>query len=502
MVNLPQFPSNRIVTQPNGLMTTDWQYYVRALETAVKNPTAGGVGYYDGLNIVLKCDANTETDNINGDVLITAGENRNPSYWGGQIVLKGGDSVDSNGNVLDTTGGSINIESGSGLYPGAIDINVGYSPSNGGNINIFNTSYGTLTIGGGFNPVDVIVNGPISFYNATTDYISFNTAPSTSSTAIGTLSWNATDETLDLIVKNGTTLQIGQESYIKVLNKSGTNFLNGQVVYISGAQGQRLTAELAQANSEVTSRATIGILTENINNNHQGFATTSGLVRDIDTSAWTEGDPLYLSASTAGGITNVKPTAPNHTVILGWVVRSHAVNGSIYVKVDNGLELDELHDVKITTPVTGDVLTYDSSTSLWKNATQVAITQGTFTPTFISTGSTFSYAVQQGTWTKIGNMVTVSVVIQLNTTGNTLAASTLSVGGCPFTPAYNNAALCIWKNCASSQYNMAAYAIAGNPNIPLGYLAALSTSFTASYIANRMSPTLGSEICFTLTFRV
>jgi len=59
--------------------------------------------------------------------------------------------------------------------------------------------------------------------------------------------------------------------------------------------------------------------------------------------------------------------------------------------------------------------------------------EGTFTPAFSATGSTFSYASQVGIYTKIGNRVYVDIRIDLNTSGNTLAANPLSITGLPFT---------------------------------------------------------------------
>lgn len=197
--------------------------------------------------------------------------------------------------------------------------------------------------------------------------------------AVGKLKWNDLDGTLDLGLKGGNVnLQIGQESVIRVVNKTGSNLLesNYQAVRVNGAQGQRLKIALAQATNDLLSAETIGLVTENIDNNQEGFVTTSGLIRNINTTGslqsetWADGDMLYLSPSVAGRITNVKPSAPNHLITIGYVVYAHANNGSIFVKVDNGYELEELHNVtstNYTTPIdTDSVLTFDVTNSLWK----------------------------------------------------------------------------------------------------------------------------------------
>jgi len=85
---------------------------------------------------------------------------------------------------------------------------------------------------------------------------------------------------------------------------------------------------------------------------------------------------LYLSGTTAGQITKIKPQAPIHTVIVGFVIYAHANQGKIYVKVDNGYELDELHNVRINGVTDGQVLAYDSTLSVWENINQSAITSG------------------------------------------------------------------------------------------------------------------------------
>lgn len=212
------------------------------------------------------------------------------------------------------------------------------------------------------------------------NYLQANTA-STATGAVGRFVWNDIDGTLDLGMKGGNvTLQVGQEQLVRVVNKTATNITLQESAYqavrVTGAQGQRLKVDLAIATSDLLSAETIGLVTETILNNQEGFVTISGLVNKINTTGslqgetWVDGDILYLSPTTAGSITNVKPSAPDHMVIIGYVVYSHAVNGKIFVKVNNGYELDELHNVKITGATAGQVLTYTGT--LWENQTPTA----------------------------------------------------------------------------------------------------------------------------------
>lgn len=203
--------------------------------------------------------------------------------------------------------------------------------------------------------------------------------------AEGLLAWNDTDGTLNLGMPGGNVaLQIGQESLLRCTNKSGGNILNGQAVYIDGAQGSRPTIKLAKADTESTSYS-VGLATENINDNNSGYVTTFGLVRDVNTSAFTAGDLLWISATTAGGLTKTRPIAPNHAEKAGVCLFSNASSGIIFIDPDVGFELNELHDVLITGSTSGDVLQYNSSSGTWMNSNSVTILNDA-PPTFLLMG--------------------------------------------------------------------------------------------------------------------
>jgi hypothetical protein len=221
--------------------------------------------------------------------------------------------------------------------------------------------------------VDLGVNGML------TDCLDFQPSP-TNSVIGGRLIWNDTDGTLDLGLKgDNVTLQIGQEEVIRVVNKTGADLnesdyrvVRVQNVSEGGAQGQRLAVKLAQANSKVNHTAILGIVTENIIKNQEGFITSFGYVRNINTTGslqgetWVDGDVLWLSQTTAGVLTNIEPSV--HPVQIGYVVYAHANKGKIFVKIDEGVdELNELHDVDISNVQNGQWLNYDSTSSTWKN---------------------------------------------------------------------------------------------------------------------------------------
>ena len=155
---------------------------------------------------------------------------------------------------------------------------------------------------------------------------------------IDKLSWNATDLTFDIETGIGVVIQIGEELLVKVRNKTGVTIFNGSVVKINGASGSRPTVELAQSDSLANIDGVIGIVTADILNNQVGFATVHGLVRDLNTSAFNEGDEIFLSDSVAGGITNVEPPL---SVPVGTVTYSNPTNGTVFANVDNQKHLLE-----------------------------------------------------------------------------------------------------------------------------------------------------------------
>jgi hypothetical protein len=153
---------------------------------------------------------------------------------------------------------------------------------------------------------------------------------------------------------------------INVRNSSGVSMPKGSVVYINGATGNKPTVALSQGNSNATSAQTLGLLQTTLANNAEGNVVIVGAVTDLNTSAFSEGQQLYLSPTTAGACTSTKQYAPNHLVYVGVVTRSHVSLGTIEVKVQNGYEMDELHNVSAQSPSNNDGLFYNTTTSLWE----------------------------------------------------------------------------------------------------------------------------------------
>lgn len=197
-------------------------------------------------------------------------------------------------------------------------------------------------------------------------YIDFDTNASPT-VEEGRLFWDAGDGSLTLGLKGGdTALQVGQENVALCYNDSGGVISAGSVVAVSGAQGQRPKIVLADADTEPLSAGTLGIAAESIAAGAEGFVCTFGLVRGIDTSGFTAGDPIYLS-QTVGEFTDTRPLAPAHTVFLGWIIKVNASSGELFVNISNGWELDELHNVLISSPLDKQILRYNNSLGYWEN---------------------------------------------------------------------------------------------------------------------------------------
>ena len=224
--------------------------------------------------------------------------------------------------------------------------------------------------------------------DATTQDIA-NLAPATDLTFTAATRTLASSTGADVVLPVATTTDAGLESAADktkldsitvdsatlvrklVRNNSGASIPKGSAVYQTGSSGTVITVALADASGEATALQTLGLTQETIANNANGYVVAVGELAGVNTSTLTEGQVVWLS-ETAGGLTTTRPTQPAHGVICGYCVKQGSgTSGILYVKVDNGLELYELHDVLISSPTTGQVLRR-ASDGLWKNAVLAA----------------------------------------------------------------------------------------------------------------------------------
>jgi hypothetical protein len=214
-----------------------------------------------------------------------------------------------------------------------------------------------------------------------------------------------------------------------VTNADSVTITKGQPVYAFGGTGDRLTVKLAYNTGDATSAQTVGlVLSTSIAANQKGLIIVNGLLDNLSTlptSTFSDGDAIYLGA-TAGTITNVKPSAPNHLVYLGFCTTASAGSaGRMYVRVQNGYELDEIHDVKIATPLNNQGIFYNNSNTLWENKAVISALSGTKSE-FDTACSDGNFVFQSdalgtpssGTLTNCGGLVETGLSLSDNTTND------------------------------------------------------------------------------------
>jgi hypothetical protein len=216
-----------------------------------------------------------------------------------------------------------------------------------------------------------------------------------------TLQFVTSTDTSVTVTTTGSTADLAVYSAPRLVstirNETGATLTKGTVVYISGASGNKPTVSKAIATSDSTSAQTFALVLADISNNNNGTAILAGEISGLDTSAFAAGTQLYLSSTTAGAYTSTKQYAPNHLVYVGVVTRSHVNQGSIEVRIQNGYELDELHNVSAQSPSNGQTIIYNATTSLWEKAnltagTAISVTNGAGSITVANTGVTSAVA--------------------------------------------------------------------------------------------------------------
>jgi hypothetical protein len=232
------------------------------------------------------------------------------------------------------------------------------------------------------------------------DFIQFDTA-ATVTNAAGRLYWDDTQKTLTVGLNANIAADIGQTLYAYVTNAESVTINKGQPVYMFASQGDRVSVKLAYNTGDATSAKTLGVCAEDIAAGQAGMVLCQGVQEGLNLGAYTAGDTLYLGA-TAGTLTATKPYAPNHLVYIGVVERANNGNGRLYVRVQNGYELDELHNVSAQNPSNGQTIIYNATTGLWEkntltDGTGITITEGAGTITITNSAPDQTVALTGGT---------------------------------------------------------------------------------------------------------
>jgi trimeric autotransporter adhesin len=319
-------------------------------------------------------------------------------------------------------------------------------------------------------------------------------------TSLGAIGSIASADASIVVTQVGSAidLSVSQTSPASVLveqvrNATGATLTKGTAVYISGATGQIPTVSKALATGDSTSAQTLGVITADIANNSNGYVTIIGLVSNLDTSAYTDGAQLYLSPTTAGTLTATKPYAPNHLVYMAVVAHAHPTQGKLLVKVQNGYELDELHNVSAQSPATGQTIVYNSSTSLWEKNT-VSLTAGVNGTLPVANGGTGTTST---TFVNAATNVTGTLPVANGGTGIT----SLGTGVATFlgTPSSANLAAAVTDETGSGSLVFGTAPALSNPTVTSYTETIYALSGTAIDPANGtiQTKTLGANTTFT-----
>jgi hypothetical protein len=307
-------------------------------------------------------------------------------------------------------------------------------------------------VGGQGLPVGGATNDLLTKTSATNYAVAWTDAPTVDSvtldtaaaeaTGIAKIFWDATEGTVAFGMAGGVvTQEVGRNAFVRAKNVTASQINRGQIVYLTGAQGDRPTIELADATDESTSADTIGIAAEDIAVSAEGEICISGILANVNTYGLTAGVMTYLS-ETPGTWTQTRPTQPAHGVRLGIPLKiSNSPSGNsgvFFVQINNGYEFEELHDVLITTATAGDILKRNAGNTLWVNTAPAALTKTDDTNVTLTLGGSPTTALVNAasitagwTGTLAANRLNANVVQAItndtNVTGS-ISTQTLTLG--------------------------------------------------------------------------
>lgn len=220
--------------------------------------------------------------------------------------------------------------------------------------------------------------------------------------AAGSLFWDPDAGIPAVGTIDGDRIDIGEKSVWYVKNQTGSTIAKGAAVYASGtlgSSGQILVAPMI-ADGTINAKLFLGLAQQPIDDGGDGYVVSLGKVRQVDTSAFADGDVLYVSSSTAGALTATEPAAPRLKLPIAIVVKA-AANGTISVRQTAGTYLAESHDVQVSSPAENELLARTAK-GRWENVELGAILTTTTENPATTEGESFTQAFGTNSGTIMG----------------------------------------------------------------------------------------------------
>lgn len=201
----------------------------------------------------------------------------------------------------------------------------------------------------------------------------------------GTYTLNGTLLSFDTAPESGVEIEVisiasaaAADYNQKVLfyGKATESISKGDAVMFAGQQGDHfLLAKATQAAIAANHEYFLGLASQDLSIGEFGYVTEFGNIKELDTTAYTAGDILWFDAggTVAGALTNVEPAPPLVKIQVAAVVRVNDLEGVLFVRPTWYHELGELHDVNITSPADGNLISWDNTNGYWKNTDEVQV---------------------------------------------------------------------------------------------------------------------------------
>jgi hypothetical protein len=234
----------------------------------------------------------------------------------------------------------------------------------------------------------------------------------------------------------GMKREVLRDSMILVKNTRGSSIAANRIVYATSSEDNIPLVNLAKADSTTTMPA-IGVTIESIADGAYGRVMQVGLLEDINTNTFEEGDILFVSDTTAGVPTATAPITPSLTQEIGTVLVKSATAGAIQI-ISRALTGDEYGTVNNDFYI-GDGLATDKTlhfngatdASLVWDGSILTLDSDLTTGSATTTGSfyiTNDLTVDNGTFGMNTTTPKAALVIDTASDGGILVSETLADG--------------------------------------------------------------------------